>query len=142
MFEGAIGEQCVIVTVADGDNTNMGKSLILERSREMSSVPVEIYPNIVSLLIIDDDVQGNHTSIQVEEGGVLYRLFSCLHDECFQNADTSFSIISPQPVITVLEGSRINVIQVQRVEDTILTYNITLMVTALIIGTSMFSINQ
>ena len=45
VFEGAIGEQCIIVTVADGD-TNMDNhsyNLILERSREMSSVPVEIY---------------------------------------------------------------------------------------------------
>ena len=49
MFVGAIGEQCVIVTVTDRDNTNMGNrsyNLILEEVRETSSVPVEIYPTL------------------------------------------------------------------------------------------------
>ena len=58
--EGMVGEQCVIVTVTDGDNTNMGNrsyNLSLE-VRGTSSVPVEIYPNTVSILVIDDDTPG------------------------------------------------------------------------------------
>ena len=61
MFVGAAGEQCVIVTVTDGDNTNMGNrsyNLILEEVSGMNSVPVEIYPNTVSILVIDDDTPG------------------------------------------------------------------------------------
>ena len=66
MFEGAISEQCVIVTVTDGDNVNMGNrsyNLVLERASQMSSVPVEIYPNTVSILVIDDDAPGNMAAV-------------------------------------------------------------------------------
>ena len=63
VFEMSITERCATVTVADGDNVNMGNrsyDLILERSSEMSTVPVEIYPSTVSILVIDDDAQGNY----------------------------------------------------------------------------------
>ena len=56
MFGGAIGEQCVMVTVADGDTSY---NLILEASQSVgSSNPVEIYPNTFSILIIDNDTPG------------------------------------------------------------------------------------
>ena len=54
MFGGAIGEQCVMVTVADGDTSY---NLILEASRS-ATAPVEIYPNTFSILIIDNDTPG------------------------------------------------------------------------------------
>ena len=65
VFEQSTGERCVMVTVPNStrDNMNMGDrsyELILERSSEMSSVPVEIYPNTVSILVIDNDSQGNY----------------------------------------------------------------------------------
>ena len=62
VFEMSIAERCATVTVADGDNTNVGNrsyNLILERSSEMSTVPVEIYPNTIPIFVIDDDVEGN-----------------------------------------------------------------------------------
>lgn len=61
VFEQSISEQCVMVTVQNGDFTDMGNhsyTLILERSNEMSTVPVEIYPNIIPIFVIDDDSQG------------------------------------------------------------------------------------
>ena len=69
VFEQSIGEQCVMVTVPNStsDNMNMGDrsyELILERSSEMSSVPVEIYPNTVSVLVIDNDSQGNYAKFR------------------------------------------------------------------------------
>ena len=65
VFEESIGDRCVMVTVPNGtgDNMNMGDrsyNLTLEQSSEMSTVPVEIYPNTVSVLVIDDDAQGNY----------------------------------------------------------------------------------
>ena len=50
-----------MVTVPNVDNMNTGNrsyNLILERSSEQNTVPVEIYPNTVSILVIDDDAQG------------------------------------------------------------------------------------
>ena len=72
MFEGAVGEQCVIIRVTDGDTTNIvnrSYNLTLESTREVSSVPVLIYPSTVSILVIDDDIQGNHTSTAGGGGG-------------------------------------------------------------------------
>ena len=67
VFEGAVDERCVIVTVTDGDDTNMDNrsyNLVLERATQMSSVPVEIYPNTVSILVIDNDTPGNMAAIK------------------------------------------------------------------------------
>ena len=61
VFEQSISERCVMVTVQNGDFTDMGNrsyTLILERSNEMSTIPVEIYPNIIPIFVIDDDAQG------------------------------------------------------------------------------------
>jgi hypothetical protein len=66
VFDRAIGERCVIATVANGDSSNMGNrsySLILERSSQMSTVPVEIYPNTVPIIVVDDDPGGNFVVI-------------------------------------------------------------------------------
>ena len=61
-FVGAVSEQCVIVTVTDDDNVNMGNNssydLVLEEVRQMDGVPVLVYPNTVSILVIDDDTPG------------------------------------------------------------------------------------
>lgn len=54
-------ERCVLVTVADSDNVvsrDRSYDLILERSGEISTVPVEIYPNITRLRVIDNDASG------------------------------------------------------------------------------------
>ena len=54
-------ERCVMVTVADSDNVivhDRSYDLIIERSRQMSTVPVEIYPNTVELRVIDNDASG------------------------------------------------------------------------------------
>ena len=67
VFEGAVGERCVIITVTDDDNMNMGNSsydLVLGEVSQMSSVPVLVYPNTVSILIIDDDTPGNMAAIK------------------------------------------------------------------------------
>ena len=50
-----------MVTAANDDNTNMGNrsyTLILERASEMSTVPVEVYPNITDIYVVDDDATG------------------------------------------------------------------------------------
>ena len=68
-FVGAVSEQCVIVTVTDDDNMNMGNNssydLVLEEVRQMDGVPVLVYPNTVSFLVIDDDTPGNMAAIKI-----------------------------------------------------------------------------
>ena len=67
-FVGAVSEQCVIVTVTDEDNRNMGNrsyDLVLEEVRQMDGVPVLVYPNTVSILVIDDDTPGNMAAIKI-----------------------------------------------------------------------------
>ena len=61
VFEMSISERCVTVTIADSDNVNLDSrsyDLIIERSRDMSTVPVEIYPNTIPLRVIDNDAPG------------------------------------------------------------------------------------
>jgi hypothetical protein len=64
----SINKKCVTVTVANSDNVNNGSrsyNLILQRSSEMSTVPVEIYPNTVPIIVIDDDGQGIITQVEL-----------------------------------------------------------------------------
>ena len=125
----SMNERCVTVIVADSDNVNMGNrsyDLIIERSREMSTVPVEIYPNTIPIRVIDNDAPGK----QILHLQLLVAHFN-YHAIIYTILDANFSIISPRSVFIVREGDRIDDVRVQKFGATFLKYNVSLMVTAL-----------
>ena len=63
MFENSITERCASASVEDNDNMEGSRSyqLILNRNGA-STVPVELYPNTIPIIVIDNDGQGKSTS--------------------------------------------------------------------------------
>ena len=115
-----INERCVNVSVANNDTLTMGSrsyQLVIDPpSPGSSSVPVLVYPNTIPIIVIDNDGPGKQ-AIWV----FCSKFQLCDH---VSMSDASFSISSPQPVLTVQEGDRIDNITVQKSGNTVLSYNV------------------
>ena len=61
LFENSITELCASVSVEDNDSMEGSRSyqLVLQRNGA-STVPVELYPNALIIIIIDNDGPGKH----------------------------------------------------------------------------------
>ena len=56
----SINEKCASVSVDDNDNMEGSRSYQLTLGRNgASTVPVELYPNIIPIIVIDNDGPGN-----------------------------------------------------------------------------------
>ena len=62
VFETSTSEKCTSISVADNDNVEGSRSyqLLLERNGA-STVPVELYPSNIHIIVIDSDSPGIHS---------------------------------------------------------------------------------
>ena len=132
VFEMSINEKCASVSVADNDNMEGSRSyqLILGRNGG-STVPVELYPSNIPIIVIDNDGQGKQA--------LSANVIQCNYYN-HNTLDANFSIISSMPSFMIQEGDRIDNIRVQKSGNTVLSYNVSLMVMPLTDSASMCNI--